>query len=199
MIPAHVIARIRETVDLRDVAKSYLRLRKAGARMISLCPFHIEKSPSFVIYPQHYYCFGCAAKGSAIDFLMHMEQLPFKDAVNYLATRYNIPVEDHPDRPTRLQKQLARVEADTCQWWWEQKYTFLEAHISAAVEEHDDEFAEALGNILLHMRSLTPAQRYAIFARQITQKERDEYAEHVRYEQFFAQSWMGLAHLDWAH
>ncbi len=197
MIPPHVIDRIRERVYLPDVAKRYLMLRKAGVRFIARCPFHQEKTASFTVYPKHYYCFGCGAHGSALDFVMRMEQIPFLDAIHYLSAQYGISLEDRP--VTRAQQQQARAEADTCRWWWEQKFEYLQERISQAVAEQDDEFAESLGNILIHMKSLTPAQRYAIYVRQITQKERAEYASHVRFEQLFAQSWMGLASVPWIH
>lgn len=197
MIPAHVIARIRERVHLPDVARRYLFLRKAGVRFIAVCPFHKEKTASFTVYPKHYYCFGCGIHGGVVDFVMRMEQIPFLDAIQHLSAQYGIPLEDRP--VTRLQQQQARAEADTCKWWWEQKLTYLQERISTAVAEQDDDFAQSLGNILIHMKGITPAERYSVFARQITHKERAEYAEHVRCEQFFAQSWMGLAHMKWAH
>ncbi len=71
---------------IEDVAGRYLRLRPSGARLITLCPFHQEKTPSFTVDPrrQTYRCWGCGRSGDVIDFLEEIEGLDFVDAVAHL-------------------------------------------------------------------------------------------------------------------
>jgi hypothetical protein len=79
----------------KDIAKQrsiisvypFQRLRKVGERYQALCPFHNEKTPSFVIYPNNtFYCFGCHVGGDAIDFIKLVNKCEFKEAIGYLAT-----------------------------------------------------------------------------------------------------------------
>ncbi len=87
MIPQAFIQDLLDRVDIVDVVGRVVKLRKAGANMIGLCPFHNEKSPSFTVSPskQFYHCFGCQANGSAIGFLMAHAGLGYVEAINELA------------------------------------------------------------------------------------------------------------------
>lgn len=82
-------------MDLVDLLSSYMELKKTGAYYRGLCPFHGEKTPSFVVQAgaTHYHCFGCQAHGDAIAFLMQHQQLSFNEAVETLAERYQVPLE----------------------------------------------------------------------------------------------------------
>lgn len=74
-------------VDLQEVVEEYVELRRSGAwRWAGLCPFHEEKSASFVVFTNddHYYCFGCHEYGDAITFIRRLEELTFKQAVRVL-------------------------------------------------------------------------------------------------------------------
>lgn len=79
------IQRAKE-VSLVDIAESDIRLRKSGRTYSGLCPFHQEKSPSFVIYPESntFVCFGCQKKGDVITYLMDTRKLTFIEAVRWL-------------------------------------------------------------------------------------------------------------------
>ncbi len=83
---------VRQKIDLVEVLSSYLDLKKAGASYKALCPFHDEKSPSFMVQKgdSHYHCFGCGAHGDAIAFLMSHQKMTFVDAVETLAQRFQI-------------------------------------------------------------------------------------------------------------
>ena len=72
MIPQKIIEEIRERTDIVQLIGSYLDLRKAGRSYKALCPFHGEKTPSFMVNPekQIYHCFGCGKGGNAFHFLM---------------------------------------------------------------------------------------------------------------------------------
>jgi DNA primase len=87
--------RLKTSVDLVDLLDSYLDMKKTGAAYKALCPFHDEKSPSFVIQQgdDHYHCFGCGAHGDALQFLMEHQKLGFVDAVEHLADRFKVQME----------------------------------------------------------------------------------------------------------
>ena len=84
-----VIDEIRQRIDIADLIGTRTPLRKAGRTLKGLCPFHPEKTPSFVVYPDQwsYHCFGCGAHGSGIDFVMATQNVEFKDALAELAGR----------------------------------------------------------------------------------------------------------------
>ena len=86
---------LRQKIDLIDVLSSHLELKPAGATYKALCPFHDEKSPSFTVRrgDSHYHCFGCGAHGDAIAFLMNHQKLSFLDAVESLAKRFHVHLE----------------------------------------------------------------------------------------------------------
>lgn len=86
---------LRQRIDLVDVLSAHLDLKKSGASYKALCPFHDEKSPSFMVQKgdHHYHCFGCGAHGDAIGFLMTHLKMGFMEAVENLAQRYNVHLE----------------------------------------------------------------------------------------------------------
>lgn len=86
---------LRQRIDLVDVLSSHIDLKRSGAAYKGLCPFHDEKSPSFMIQKgdSHYHCFGCGAHGDAIQFLMTHLKMGFSDAVESLAQRFNVILE----------------------------------------------------------------------------------------------------------
>ncbi|MDQ1245200.1 MAG: primase, partial [Campylobacterota bacterium] len=91
MITQDSIEALKARLDIVDVVGSYLELRKAGANYKAPCPFHDEKSASFVVSPskQIYHCFGCGAGGDSIRFTMEYEKLSYPEALEKLASSYN--------------------------------------------------------------------------------------------------------------
>lgn len=91
---------LRQRVDLVEVLTSHVELKRTGASYKGLCPFHDEKSPSFVVQKgdSHYHCFGCGAHGDAIQFLITHQKMSFSDAVENLAQRFHVPLEKIDDR-----------------------------------------------------------------------------------------------------
>lgn len=89
------LERLRERIDLVDLLSGFIDLKRAGASYKGLCPFHDEKSPSFMIQKgdSHYHCFGCGAHGDAISFLMSHQKMNFSEAVESLAQRFSVPLE----------------------------------------------------------------------------------------------------------
>jgi DNA primase len=97
--------------DIADVVGSYVALTKrSGSNMFGLCPFHSEKTPSFSVSPdkQIYHCFGCGKGGGVINFIMEIENLPYPDAVGFLAKRAGIQVPDD-NIPEEIHSRRARM------------------------------------------------------------------------------------------
>ncbi len=92
MIDNGSIESLKATLDIVDVVGNYVELKKAGSSYKGNCPFHDEKTPSFVVSPsrQFYHCFGCGAGGDAIKFVMEIEKLTYPEAIEKLASMYNI-------------------------------------------------------------------------------------------------------------
>ena len=90
-----VIEEIRNKGDIVSIIGEFLPLKKRGRNFLALCPFHGEKTPSFVVSPekQIYYCFGCGASGDVFSFLMEYEGLTFSEAIVYLGNKLGIDTE----------------------------------------------------------------------------------------------------------
>jgi DNA primase len=105
---------VKSSVDIVKVVGEYVRLRKAGARYIGLCPFHNEKTPSFGVSPVHQYykCFGCGEGGDVLTFVMKIDGLTFYEALKQLAERNGIPIpkrQEYSDPETRLRAALFQM------------------------------------------------------------------------------------------
>ena len=108
-IPHGFIQELLTRVDVADVVGRHVQLKKAGANLLGLCPFHGEKTPSFTVSPskQFYHCFGCGKSGDAINFLMEHNGMSFVDAVQELAQQHGMQVPDEHSNP----QERARAEA----------------------------------------------------------------------------------------
>ncbi len=95
MIDNASIESLKSSIDIVDVVGSYVELRKAGANYKANCPFHGEKTPSFVVSPskQIYHCFGCGVGGDSIKFMMEIEKLTYPEAIEKLASMYNFSLQ----------------------------------------------------------------------------------------------------------
>jgi len=91
MIDNASIESLKNSIDIVDVVGSFIELRKAGANYKANCPFHGEKTPSFVVSPskQIYHCFGCGVGGDSIKFLMELEKLSYPESIEKLASMFN--------------------------------------------------------------------------------------------------------------
>lgn len=96
MIDRGTIDRIMDAADIVDVVKEFVTLRKAGVNYKGLCPFHDEKTPSFVVSPakQLCKCFSCGKGGNAVHFVMEHEQMSYPEALKWLAKKYGIEVKE---------------------------------------------------------------------------------------------------------
>ena len=127
LIPQSFISDLLNRVDIVDVVGTHVKLKKAGANYQGLCPFHQEKSPSFSVSPtkQFYHCFGCAAHGSAIGFMMEYSGLSYVDAIEDLARSAGlvVPREERSVRDVIKQKQaiaLGEVMNMASDWYAQQ-------------------------------------------------------------------------------
>ena len=91
MIDNTSIESLKNSIDIVDVIGNFVELRKAGANYKANCPFHGEKTPSFVVSPskQIYHCFGCGVGGDSIKFVMELEKLSYPEAIEKLASMFN--------------------------------------------------------------------------------------------------------------
>ena len=117
LIPNDVINQVIERSDIVEIIGNYTALKKAGRNFKALCPFHNEKSPSFVVNPdkQIFHCFGCGVGGNALGFLMRQEHLEFPEAVRFLANKAGVVIpEDEAvvSSPSRqLREEILKINA----------------------------------------------------------------------------------------
>lgn len=112
-ISEQTIEHIRSTVDILDVVGRYVQLKKRGHNYFGLCPFHLEKTPSFAVNPgkQIYKCFGCGAGGGAINFVMAVEKIEFIDSIKFIGDQYGIEVNiEGGGKPKTLITQLYELQ-----------------------------------------------------------------------------------------
>lgn len=104
--PSDFIEKVRASSDIVSVAEQYFPLRRAGGNYTALCPFHSEKTPSFVISKQKqiYKCFGCGEGGNVFTFVMKMDRVSFPEAVRSLAVRAGIEVPEKAAGPEEKRK-----------------------------------------------------------------------------------------------
>ncbi len=127
MIPKETIDRIFAAAKIEEVVSDYVTLRKRGANLIGLCPFHNEKTGSFTVSPSKgiYKCFGCGASGHAVGFIMEIEQCSFVEAVKQLGKKYHIEVEEREMTQEEQQRQDNResmfVVNDFANKWFQQQ------------------------------------------------------------------------------
>lgn len=95
MISKNSIENLKNIVDIADVVGSYIPLKKSGANFVCVCPFHNDKRPSMSVSPSKgiYHCFSCKAGGDAIKFVMEYEKLGYVEAIEKLASIYNVALE----------------------------------------------------------------------------------------------------------
>ena len=122
-IPDSFLDRIRESSDIESVVSGYVNLKRRGKTLVGLCPFHNEKTPSFTVYPDNnsYYCFGCGAGGSVIEFVRNIEHLDFYEAVKLLADRAGLqmPEETVDDGTAKLRRRIFEANREAARFFHE--------------------------------------------------------------------------------
>ncbi|MFL5734954.1 MAG: DNA primase [Chloroflexia bacterium] len=107
-----VIADIKHRIAIEDVVGEKVRLARAGRNLKGLCPFHSEKTPSFVVYPNDgsYHCFGCGAGGDAFSFLMKTDGLDFRGALETLARRTGVELKPRDESDVAADRARERLK-----------------------------------------------------------------------------------------
>ena len=110
MIPQDTIMSIIDTVRIEEVVSDFVSLKKRGANLIGVCPFHKEKTPSFIVSPAKgiFKCFGCGQAGDSVRFIMEHEHYSYPEALRYLANKYGIVIEEKEQSPEELMAQNER-------------------------------------------------------------------------------------------
>lgn len=107
MIPPQTIDKIFSAAKIEEVVQDYVPLKKRGANLIGLCPFHSERTGSFTVSPSKgiFKCFGCGESGNAVGFVMKIENCSYADALRTLAKKYHIEIEERQLTPEEQQHQ----------------------------------------------------------------------------------------------
>lgn len=127
MIPRETIEKIYSAAKIEEVVSDYVTLKKRGANLIGLCPFHNEKTGSFTVSPSKgiYKCFGCGASGHAVGFIMEIEQCSYVEALKQLGKKYHIEVEERKLTAEEQQRQDDResmfVVNDFANKWFQEQ------------------------------------------------------------------------------
>ncbi|HET9222948.1 MAG TPA: DNA primase [Roseiflexaceae bacterium] len=114
---SNITDQIKERIDVVEFISAYVQLRKSGRNFVGFCPFHSNtRTPAFYVFPdtQSYHCFGCKASGTVFDFLMHLEGLEFREALEQLARRAGVELRERTEQDEqqdRLRTRLLDINA----------------------------------------------------------------------------------------
>jgi DNA primase len=105
------VAEVRDRTEIVDLVSNYVQLKKTGRSYKGLCPFHQEKTPSFVVFPEsgNFHCFGCGRGGDVFTFYMGVERVEFRDALQELAKRAGIELVNAPSLPPEVDAHRNRL------------------------------------------------------------------------------------------
>lgn len=146
IIDDNLLEEIRDKVDIYELISQYVNLKRSGANYIGLCPFHNEKTPSFSLSPSKgiFKCFGCGEGGDVISFVMKREGLGFREAIKFLADKYNIELRQaHYSKKDKELKDKAQ--------------RFYEINRQAALFFYNNLKNSKLGMNYLRKREISPA------------------------------------------
>ena len=109
-IPRETVEQILQAARIEEVVGEFVTLKKRGANLIGVCPFHNEKTPSFNVNPARniFKCFGCGKAGDSAKFLMEHEHFTYPEALRYLAKKYNIKIEEKEQTAEEIMQQSLR-------------------------------------------------------------------------------------------
>lgn len=136
MIPRDTIMSILDTVRIEEVVSDFVSLKKRGANLIGVCPFHKEKTPSFIVSPAKgiFKCFGCGKAGDSVRFIMEHEHYSYPEALRFLARKYNIIIEEKEQTPEELMAQNEREKMFNIN-------TFAQQYFSETMKTNDEGLA----------------------------------------------------------
>lgn len=110
MIDRQTVERIKSAANIVDVVSEFVTLKKSGANYKGLCPFHNEKTPSFIVSPARgtCHCFGCGKGGTPVAFIMEHEQMSYPEALRWLAKKYHIEIRERELTSQEKEEQTRR-------------------------------------------------------------------------------------------
>jgi DNA primase len=110
LIPKETVDKIIDAARVEEVIGEFITLKKRGANLLGLCPFHGEKTPSFTVSPVKgiYKCFGCGKAGNTVNFVMDHLQLSYPEALRWLAKKYSIEIVEREITPEEKERQTER-------------------------------------------------------------------------------------------
>ena len=119
MIDRTTVDRIYAAANIVEIIGEYVTLKRKGVNYMACCPFHNEKTPSFVVSPSKglYKCFGCGKGGNAVTFLMEHESITYPEALKMVAKRYNIPVEEREESEEDIRRNNDRESMFAVNGW----------------------------------------------------------------------------------
>ena len=119
MIDRTTVDRIYAAANIVEIIGDYVTLKRKGVNYMACCPFHNEKTPSFVVSPSKglYKCFGCGKGGNAVTFLMEHESITYPEALKMVAKRYNIPVEEREETEEDIRRNNDRESMFAVNSW----------------------------------------------------------------------------------
>ena len=125
MIDRITIDKIRSAANIYDIVKEFVTLKKAGANYKGLCPFHDEKTPSFIVSPskQLFKCFSCGEGGDAVGFIMKHEQMTYPEALKWIAKRYGIEVKEKEETEEEKKESSEREAMFAANQWARDYFT----------------------------------------------------------------------------
>ena len=138
MIDRLTVEKIKDTANIVDVVSEFVTLKKSGANYKGLCPFHNEKTPSFMVSPARgtCHCFGCGKGGNAISFIMEHEQMTYPEALRWLAKKYNLEIQERELSAEEKAEQTARESMFIINEW-------TASYFEKLLHEHPD--GQAIG------------------------------------------------------
>lgn len=138
MIDRLTVEKIKDAANIVDVVSEFVTLKKSGANYKGLCPFHNEKTPSFMVSPARgtCHCFGCGKGGNAISFIMEHEQMAYPEALRWLAKKYNIEIQERELSAEEKAEQTARESMFIINEW-------TASYFEKLLHEHPD--GQAIG------------------------------------------------------
>ena len=139
MIPRDTIMNIIDAARIEEVVGEFVSLKKRGANLIGVCPFHKEKTPSFIVSPAKgiFKCFGCGKAGDSVRFIMEHEHYSYPEALRFLAQKYGIIIEEKEQSPEEIVAQNERERMFNIN-------SFAQQYFSDTMKNHDEGLAIGL-------------------------------------------------------
>ncbi|MFT7823778.1 MAG: DNA primase [Sulfurimonas sp.] len=183
MIDNASIESLKNSIDIVDVIGNYIELKKAGANYKACCPFHGEKTPSFVVSPskQIYHCFGCGAGGDSIKFVMELEKLSYPEAIEKLASMHNFSLQytkgssDYSDAKRVLEAVQTWYKKNLDQNSSAKQYLSDRGISAASIEKFGIGYVPAGNQVMHFLQSTMLPKPQAAEAGIIARGERGEY------------------------